>query len=199
MKENIQIARPDVENYALRFLHQGREGWDIEHTKAVVFYAEKIAASEGLDVEVLHTAAWLHDIGYYGLFEKTEANKYSQVEDKKMLHMLIGARLAKEFLQKPEVSSFYTPEQIQEIIHLVEVHDDFGKLGKSKEEIVLMEADTLGAIDLQRVIPTFDRENGFKYIEGLKKKRLPRFQTDLGKQFLAKLLPLFEDYFEKMK
>ncbi len=90
-------------------------------------------------------------------------------------------------------------EQTEKIVHLIEVHDDFGRLGKDLEEIVLMEADTLGSIDLGRVTPTFDFENGLQYIEGLKRKRLPKFQTELGKQLLDKLLPAFIGYFEEMK
>jgi len=199
MSERIRGIRANVKDYALQFLRQGREGWDIEHTRAVAYYAEKIATSEGLDTEVLIAAAWLHDIGYYGLFEDADPAQYTHITDRKQLHMIIGAKLAEKFFQTPEAASLYTPQQIQKIVHLVEVHDDFEKLGKSREEIVLMEADTLGSIDLKRVTPTFDYKNGINYIEALKGKRLPRFQTMLGKQFLAELLPLFVAYFEKKK
>ncbi|MFA5828472.1 MAG: HD domain-containing protein [Candidatus Shapirobacteria bacterium] len=199
MPGRIKSLRAGVENYALKFLEQGRSGWDIKHTRAVAFYAEKIALSEGLDAEVLYTAAWLHDVGYYGLFENSDSTQHSQIMDKKLLHMTNGAKLARAFFQMSEITPLYTTEQIEEIIHLVEVHDNLEVVGKSREETVLVEADTLGAIDLQRLSPTFKKEDGLKYIDGLKKKRIPKFKTDLGKQFLSKLLPAFIEYFEKME
>ena len=193
-KEKIHA---EVERHVLGFLEKGREGWDIPHTRAVVYYAEELAKAAGLDVLVFVTAALFHDVGYYGLFKDTDLSQYVNVRDKKALHMLVGARMAREFLERPEIIEYYSPEQIEQIVHLVGVHDDLGALS-TVEELVFMEADTLGAIDLSRVIPTFDKDNGLKYIESLKTRRLSRFISDLGKQYATALLPAFEEYFEQM-
>lgn len=185
-----------LESYALGFLRQGRQEWDEPHSRAVVYYAAEIAKAEGLDSLVLVSAAWLHDIGYFGLFREGESEKYDQVMDRKTAHMFEGARLAVEFLKRPEIQSFYTLEQIDRIVHLVLVHDKIEELGEI-DEIALMEADTLGAIDVERVKPTFDKENAEKYINNdLTLRRLPRFQTSTGIKFFSRLFPKFEVYFK---
>lgn len=150
-KSNISLElETKIEKYALSFLCQGRKEWDEPHTKAVVYYATEIANSSGLNVLVLKTAAWLHDIGYHSLFEGDESKQFSQVMDRKAKHMANGAKLAELFLEKPEIKTFYTKEQTERIIHLVSVHDLVEEL-KDDDEIALMEADTLGAIDIDRV------------------------------------------------
>lgn len=194
----VERAGQQIENFALEYLCQGREDWDEPHTRAVVYYAEKLALASGLDVLVFTTAAWLHDIGYFGLFEDGEAGQYAQITDRKKLHMEIGAKMAKDLLNSPGIREFYTPEQIEQIVHLVGTHDKLTEL-LVPEEFVFVEADTLGAIDLTRVVPTFDKVNGLKYIESLRKRRVPLFVSDLGKEYLAELLPKFEAYFMEME
>ena len=185
-----------LENYALGFLRQGRQEWDEPHTRAVVYYAKEIAKAEGLNALVLISAAWLHDIGYYGMFEQDESRRYDSVMDRKTAHMVNGARLAEEFLSKPEIKPFYTPEQIEMIVHLVAVHDNIEELW-GLEDIALMEADTLGAIDVARVKPTFDKENARKYINNdLTLRRYSRFLTTTGVNLFNQLFPKFEAYFK---
>jgi hypothetical protein len=143
------------------------------------------------------TAAYFHDVGYYGLFQKGQSGKYDAVQNSKELHMINGALMAQEFLTRPDIASFYTPEQIARVVHLVGIHDKISEL-TDLDELVLMEADTLGANDLTRVHPTYNREDGLRYIEATKRKRVARFTTDLGKQYLAALLPQTEAYYRNL-
>src|SRR3990167_7642145 len=118
-ERNLEIPQSlesALESYALGFLRQGRKEWDEPHTRAVVYYAGEIAKAEGLDALVLVTAAWLHDIGYYGMFKQDESRQYDTVMDRKTAHMVNGARLAEEFLKRPDIQPFYTPGQIEMII-----------------------------------------------------------------------------------
>ena len=63
-----------------------------------------------------------------------------------------------------------------------------------------MEADTLGAIDIDRVKPSFNRENGIAYIEDhLLGRRLPRFRTRTGLILAKTLVPRFINYFQALK
>jgi putative nucleotidyltransferase with HDIG domain len=186
----------ELESYAVGFLSKGRE-WDVPHTKAVVYYAEQIAGSENLDLLVIVTAAWLHDIGYSSLFEGSDSKKFEQVMNKKAAHMVNGEKMAREFLAQPHIKSFYKKEQIERIVHLVSVHDKIDEL-KDKDEIALMEADTLGALDASRVTPTFNRKDAAKYInEDVLGRRFPKFQTQLGIRLFQEVLPRFMSYFEK--
>jgi HD superfamily phosphodiesterase len=186
-----------VEDYALQFLSQGRKDWDIPHTRAVVGHIHDITKSENQDVLVLETAAWLHDIGYFGLFDDRDSKQNDVIETRKDLHMEKGAEFARAFLDKPEIDTFYTQTQKDRIIHLIRIHDKLEQL-KDLDEIILMEADTLGQIDVEHVPPTFDYDNAMSwYTSTVEKKRAPKFRTQLGKEKLNILLPKFLDYFRK--
>jgi putative nucleotidyltransferase with HDIG domain len=184
-----------AEVYAVGFLRQGRAGWDEPHTRVVVYYARALATAAGVDPLVAVTVAWLHDIGYAGLFAREDSSRHTVVKSRKALHMERGAALAREFVAQPDVAPFYTPAQRDRIVHLVGVHDNVEALS-APDEIVFMEADTLGALDIHRVTPTYDYKSGLRYLEGVRRRRAPRFATSLGRQYLAELLPAFAAYLE---
>ena len=197
MSEQVLPAAPLrlAEAYALGFLRQGRAGWDEPHTRAVVHYAGALARAAGVDPLVAVTVGWLHDIGYAGLFAAADSSRHAVVRSRKALHMERGAALARAFVERPDVAPFYTPAQRDRIVHLVSVHDKV-ELLSAPDEIAFMEADTLGALDIRRVTPTYDYENGLRYLEGVRRWRAPYFATPLGKQYLAELLPAFAAHLE---
>lgn len=63
---------PQICDYAFEYLEQGRVNFDVNHTKAVVYWAFNLANNhnqncrEQVDVNTVVTAALLHDIGYHG-------------------------------------------------------------------------------------------------------------------------------------
>lgn len=185
-----------VENYACQFLRKGRKEWDEPHTRAVVHYAGQIAKSEGEDALVLVTAAWFHDIGYHALFEDEESKDYQKVMDRKERHMVNGARMAREFLEIPGISKRYSERKKDRIVHLISVHDKLEEL-REKDEIILMEADTLGAIDIEKVATTFDYDSFMSYLSDLYGRRVPRFQTPLGISYFSGLIGPFLAQFKK--
>lgn len=186
-----------IEEFVLPILDTGRASWDRPHTLAVAWYAAEICRAECLDPKILITAACLHDIGYADLFKESSSKQYDNVIAAKELHMQIGAEMAREFLNLPRIRSFYTPQQIARIVHLVSVHDKLEKL-RTLDELVLMEADTLGANDLSRVTPTFNKIDGLRYIEAMLKKRGARFVTESGKTFLNRLVPKVLVYYHSL-
>jgi putative nucleotidyltransferase with HDIG domain len=196
--ELVTDMRRKAEEYALQFLKQGRAGFDVPHTYRVVHYAIELAQAGGLDVDVLALAAWFHDIGYAGLFEG-DSHVLEQVYDRKAAHMVIGAERAREFLDRPDVSGVITPAQADRVVHLVSVHDKVSSLS-APDEIALMEADTLGAIDVEYVTPTFDYAGAMRYLEGsIHGKREPRFQSELAKRYLAELIEKYTRYYDALQ
>lgn len=183
-----------AEEFALPFLRQGREGFDIPHSRRVSHYAMLLGSKVHLDTTVLGIAGWLHDIGYAGLFE-SNSGSHSVVKDKKALHMEVGAQRARDFVQAPHIASALTPQQQERIVHIVGIHDNLGAL-QHLDEIVFMEADTLGALDVAHVTPSYDYDNAMSYLDGLTCKRMPLFRTELGKHYLERLLGDFRGYFE---
>lgn len=199
--KDIEIAdypkelRDLVEGYTLGILLHGRPGWDVPHTLAVVNWANKLARSQGLDIKVLITAAYLHDIGYFGQFEGLVSADLDKVMDKKERHMVVGAAMATSFLGSDEIRKYLTTAQIERIIHLVSVHDRVGILS-SIDEIVLMEADSLGAIDIDFVEPTYKGKEAIYYLETRMIKRRSGFVTPAAMRAYDDLAERFRVFVE---
>lgn len=118
----------------------------------------------------------MHDIGYYGQFEGLKTAGLDKVRDKKEVHMVVGAQMASSFLNSDEIKKYLTPEQIKRIVHSVSVHDKIERL-KDLDELVLMEADSLGAIDLSFVEPTYKGKEALDYLDKNSVRRRGRFIT----------------------
>jgi len=192
-----------VSNFALSYLEKGRRNWDVPHTQSVVEKAFILATDFNLrvsrneirghlvDTIVIVTAAWLHDIGYYKEF--TKEARLDEVMDKKEKHMLVGEKMAGEFLSR-SARAFLTEEQINMIAHLVGVHDNLESI-ETVEETILLEADTLGSLDTSWVEPTFRGQEALDFLEMERtKKRHSLFKTPLGKQYLEMYLEEFHKF-----
>ena len=74
-----------------------------------------------------------------------------------------GAQLITQLIQA-ELKDFFTDQQVLQTAHLVLIHDEVENL-KTEEELLLMEADTLGMIDTSRVKPTFSLQDNKIFME----------------------------------
>lgn len=169
-------------------LDAGRINWDRPHTEAVVEYMKRLIAHNpdlNLDRDVLVTAAYAHDWGY----------GESDVQVKEA-HMKIGAAKLAQLL-KNKVFDFMTPNQKQRAVHLVRVHDTLATINDFDEHI-LVEADTLGALDVSMVKPNFDRATNDRYMQSTRERRFPLFVTDYGKQQFEKLCQTREVYYQRL-
>lgn len=166
-------------DFALGYLEKGRPDFDIPHTMAVMYHAGRLAIIHKVDPLVLVVAATLHDIGYYGEFEAPRPVGLGEVLDKKAKHMVIGGMMARSFLYSDQVGDKMTVLQKEKVIHLVEVHDKIGEL-TTLEELVLMKADSMGAIDIGWVWPTFTGNEALRYLEGHGLLRRSLFVERLG-------------------
>ena len=199
--KDIEVAdypgelRDLVEGYALEILSHGRPGWDVPHTLAVVNWANKLARAQGLDAKVLTTSAYLHDIGYYGQFEGLMSADLGKVMDKKEKHMVVGAAMAASFLGSDEIRKRLTTDQIERIVYLISVHDRVEEL-RSLDEIVLMEADSLGAIDIDFIEPTYRGWGAIDYLETRMVKRRSRFVTPYAMQAYDNMAERFRTFVE---
>lgn len=195
-EEEVRLEGESLEDYSRKLLENGREGWDLPHTNSVVHHVGELAQAVGLDVRSLTAAARLHDTGY-GEIRKGEGS--AAVLAQKPDHQVRGAAFAREFLERPENLDRYSAEQRELIIRIVANHDKLSELDPADlNSVVFMEADTLGMIDISRATPTFNRTDGLRFIAGVRTRRAPLFQTELGKKRLAELLPKAEAYFENL-
>jgi len=177
---NIFI-NPDVETVLQENifpdLEKGRKGFDLNHTQAVVFWMKELLKSindVSLDVQVLVTAAYAHDWGYTNLFDDQEYRSLEEINKRKPMHMELGAEKIEKLLQE-KLPTFFSHDQILQTKHLVFMHDKVEEL-VTQEEILLMEADTLGMLDSDKVKPTFSKaDNDIFMQEQIQDRRLPHF------------------------
>jgi len=170
------------------------DDWDLRHTFSAVSAMKKIIAKEGGCERVLVPVMYLHDIGYVGALKTC----YS-LEDRikaKAGHMERGSKLAKEILSKLN----FSPEEIEKIVYLISVHDKLDDL-KSRDELLVLEADSLAQID-PFVGNTFGEEEFAKYVKIFEERRAPKFVTRAGKELLSEYIQkneLFRKFAKKSK
>ncbi len=113
---------------------------DFDHVLRVVAMAEKIARAEGADVEIVRTAALLHDIG---------------LEEGRAGHETSAAHRAREILKNLAKGSAAQPDSasqpsqgfIEAVAHAIEAHRfRSGPTPRTLEAKVLFDADKLDAI-----------------------------------------------------
>lgn len=178
-------------------LLKGRKDFDLPHTKAVVYWMNKLLTSTteiGLDTQVMITAAYAHDWGYIGLFEGVDSNDPKVISAQKPLHMERGAELISKLIDT-QLLAYFTLEQKQQVAHLVSVHDKVEEL-QTDAEILMMEADTLGMLDTDLVKPTFSKEDNDRFIEKeVKQRRALKFKHAVAKENLDTLISKRENYY----
>jgi len=197
MRNNLINLEKYLQDNVLPDLEFGRPGFDKEHTLATVYYLKQILNANpqlDLDHNIMLIAAYCHDWGYGGLFNHDKkTSDYSEVIKAKAKHMIVGAEKLQKLLSD-SFFSFLSTDQKQRCVHLVAVHDKLDKL-KEIDELILMEADTLGALDVNLVKPTYDKVSNSKYIDGVRKKRIPKFITDYSKIIVNKLIQMRINYY----
>ena len=178
-----QIILKDLEN-------KGRKDYDKPHTEAVVFWMKDLLErlkDAQFDSQVLITAAYAHDWGYAGLFDDSDSRSFSTIISRKALHMKRGAEMIEQLLYS-RLFRYFSDAQMQRVIHLVSVHDKVRELN-SEDELLLMEADTLGMLDREQVPSTLSKKDQEIFLEkSFYNLRLPRFRHPVAKDIAIQLL-----------
>lgn len=181
-----------LQNTILPELEKGRKDFDRPHTVAVVYWMKKLLEqlkNPALDSQVLITAAYAHDWGYIGLFEGVDAHDPRVIKERKPLHMEKGAQYISQLIDD-KLSSFFTPEQKAATAHLVFMHDKVEEL-QTEEEILIMEADTMGLLDASRVSPSFSKADNDVFMQQqFYGRRLLRFMHPYAKEKAQELAAL---------
>ncbi len=185
-----------LQNNILPELEKGRPNWDRPHTIAVVENLKDILKHSkdlNLDGTVLIITAYAHDWGYSGLFKDGKPLQLNEIMDAKEEHMRIGAEKLKKMLENA-VFDELTLSQKERAVHLVKMHDVL-PLIKEPDERVLLEADTLGALDVKKVTPAFDQMSNKRWMYTVRKKRLPLFITEYSKKKFEELFGEREKFY----
>ena len=124
----------NVKNIAKSYFDSARGSHDWEHTIRVCKLCERIGPAEGADMDVLLSAAYLHDIG----------RRYQDASNGAVCHAEKGAQLAESLLNGLPLCE----AQKQNIVHCIQSHRFRGRhQPQTPEAKVLFDADKLDAIN----------------------------------------------------
>jgi len=179
-------------------LEKSRGGFDKVHTLEVVSWLKQLISHNPklkLDKTVLLISAYAHDWGYSDIFKDGQTMNFEMVENAKKLHMELGAKKTAKLLEN-DVFSFLTNKQKIRCIHLVAVHDKKFEI-KDVDELVLMEADMLSALQISEGKPVYDTESNKKFMEAMLVTRIPKFITEFSKNKAKKLIQIRKNYYRQ--
>ncbi len=131
-----------VERMAYTYFQGARGSHNWDHTLRVRRLCERIGTAEGVDMDVLLAAAYLHDI----------ARSYQDDSNGAVCHAEKGARLAGSIVEKLPL----TTDQKKNILHCIRSHRFRGThKPRTPEARVLFDADKLDAIGAVGVARAF--------------------------------------------
>jgi len=185
-----QIILKDLAN-------KGRPHWDKPHTEAVVFWMKHLLKkinNPSLNPKVLITAAYAHDWGYASLFRQKKITSIRESIPYKKLHMKRSVEMIERLIAQRLPGYFNQPEVLN-LTHIISVHDDIDKI-RDDDEVLLMECDALGMLDVDHVPPTLSaKENEYFMKHSIYKLRLPRFMHSEAKKIAEELIEKRTDYY----
>jgi uncharacterized protein len=129
-----------------RALYQGADSThDFDHVLRVLALAERLAEEEGADLEIVRTAALLHDIA-----RSQERSDYGLEIDSEIDHARLGARQARDILADQD------PDFVDAVAHAIEAHRYRNAIQPlTIEAKVLFDADKLDSIGAVGVARAF--------------------------------------------
>lgn len=180
-------------------VNKGRPHWDKPHTEAVVFWMkhllEKINNPQ-LNPKIMITAAYAHDWGYMGLIKQKRITSIKEVIPYKKLHMKRSVEMIERLIVQ-RLPGYFSQPEILRLTHIISVHDAVDQL-QDEDEILLMECDALGMLDVERVPPTLSpKENKYFMKHSIYNKRLPKFIHDEAKKIAQELIEKRAAFYSK--
>ncbi len=189
-----QIILKDLAN-------KGRPKWDKPHTEAVVHWMKHLLVeinNPQINPKVMITAAYAHDWGYAQLFDLTKPVSINDSRSQKDLHMKRSQHMIERLIYE-RMARYFSAIEVLRITHLVSVHDYPDKL-KDEDEILLMECDTLGMVDVDHVKPTLTKKDNQRFLQNsILKKRLPKFIHPPAKDIAQELITQREKYYQDLE
>jgi len=138
----------------LPILQNGRPGDDAHSVEVAEFILS--IKDKDLDLDVLIPLAIMHDIGHSAILP--EHFKYitggERVVNAKLVHMLVGAKIAKEILE----SINYDKDKTAEIVDMISMHDadqlentDIKKIYNTNNKKIFHDIDCMDRYNLERM------------------------------------------------
>ncbi len=176
---------------AIPYLKKCRSG-DLEHCARIAEEVYNLGKNKDLDLDVLIPVAIFHDIGHSAVLPEHFYLITGPKKEKnsKLVHMLTGAKIAKDILNKID----YPEDKIKQIVELIAIHDNQDKnLFDNEEKIFFHDMDRLDRFS-KHTIDTAKVEFGLNSKEALnmlEEKILPNLiEKDFKDEAQRRLLKL---------
>lgn len=137
----------------LPFLKQGRPD-DLMHAEELVNFILSYKGKLKLNKDVLIPVAIMHDIGHSAILP--EHFRYitgpQKITNGKLVHMLVGAKIARDILRKLK----YPTKIIKEVVEIIAIHDahqldiDWKKIYNTKNKKIFHDIDLLDWFNKKR-------------------------------------------------
>lgn len=138
---NIPEKYMEIWQAAIPYFAQARSG-DMKHSCDIANEVYQQGSAKKLDLDVLIPAAIFHDIGHAAILPEHMwmVTGTKKLKGSKLVHMLTGAKIAKDALDKIG----YDRELTAEIVRLISFHDSpDNELFDTPEAILLSDTDKL--------------------------------------------------------
>ncbi len=119
-KPNIPDKYQVIWEKAVPFLEKCRSG-DLLHSQKTAEEVFRLSKGEKWDIDVLIPVAIFHDIGHSAILSEhfSLISGPNKEENSKLVHMLTGAKIAKDILK----SIKYPNNKIKKIVEIISIHD----------------------------------------------------------------------------
>lgn len=166
---------------------------DWEHAKRVVGWVKKLGKNRK-DLILLVVAAYLHDIGWFGL-----VNSNRKLTRKKLLNIQPKADAQTNFLVRKVLGEFNLIDiEIKKILRLIKSTETYN--ATQEDEMILVDADNLSKTATAHVKEKYAKSDWLAICDLFEEKLPERIKTKMGKKlFSAKLRKLREDLIKELK
>ena len=175
----FELIREKVKGY------MNCSGHDFDHVERVYNLAIKIAKKENADLDIIKTAALLHDTA-------------REMEDKKEVscHAEEGAKIAREILEKTD----FPKEKIENVVYCIKVHRySKGLKAETKEAMIIQDADrldALGAVCIARMFAYGGQKKRIMHSKAIKPKETYTGESEtVVNHFYEKILKIKPELF----
>jgi len=157
---------------------------DWEHALRVMKWVKELGSGRD-DLNLLITAACIHDIGWSGIAPKGKVNltEMLKLESKANEN---SSRLIPEVLTKLDFTNF----EIETVVRLIAAADKHQS--EREDEAVIVDADNLSKLCIEHLQEKYQPESFFKLINLWKTGLSDQIRTQKGKQLFPKLLSELE-------
>ncbi len=116
----------------LPLLQRGRPGDDV-HSKETVEFILEYKGKLQFDRDILIPTGMMHDIGHSGILPEhfTYVTGKQKIKNGKLVHMLVGAKIAKDILDE----AGYPAEKTAEVVDIISIHDSYQLEGVDRENV----------------------------------------------------------------